>query len=430
MDLDPKHNLHHSNNMLLYFFEDLKGKYTSELRSNSSNEDKQILSQKVEELNEAFRETFETEFARESRDLSQNILAGISTECNVSSGVVAGDPLIRTIWPNLVSRSVVVTETGPFAFVKTHVDGFDSVKVPQLFFLEEIQSGESLLNIIDQVKKQKQFDMLIGIGGGRPMDILKFIGLQTQMKMVAFPTSLTSHVYASPKIHALKPIRELGYDLTIDGCPPHIALLDIGILETINHSQPRLIRAGLGDIMAFYTARFDWQLAIKEGLAQENLLVEDLIDYIFSMIESFDVEAPLRTWVCDYLLIQVLLCHITDWIGSAPASGSEHLFAFCAEEISNTSPLHGELVALGSLIMSYVQGADFLRIKRIVDKLGMTLSLSEIGLTKDQVIEALLMARERGREKKRYTILEKIPYNRKYFVELVDHLLVNKIIAT
>jgi len=415
--------------MLSYFFEGLNKKYYSELRSDSINEDKQILSQKIEDLNQAFKQTFEAEFVRQSINLSQHVLNGISTEYSVSSGVIAGNSLIQTIWPRVVTRSVVVADADPFAFVKRHVDGFNSVKIPQLFFIEDIQTGESLLNIIDQVKKQKQLDMLIGIGGGRPMDILKFIGLHTQMKMVAFPTSLTSHVYASPKIHALNPIKELGYDLTIDGCPPHLALLDIGILEIANESNPRLIRAGLGDIMAFFTARFDWQLAIREDFSQQNFLVEDVIDYIVSMLESFDVEAPLRTWVRDYLLIQVLLCHITDWIGSAPASGSEHLFALCAEEASNTTPLHGELVALGSLIMSYVQGADFLRIKKIIGKLGITSSLSEIGLTKDQVIESLLMARERGRKKKRYTILEKIPYNRKYFVKLVDDLLVNKIIA-
>lgn len=418
-----------SNSMIADYFEEVRQEYALSLRSKPDNEQRKVLLHKVDKLNQAYAKTFATRFAYQSKTLRNELLGDVPFEYSISDGVVAGDLLIERIWPKIMDRSVVITEAAPFAFLKERVAGFNSIKDTRLNFIEDIQAGESLQQVIDTIKKNPNIDMLVGIGGGRPMDILKFIGLQTRKKAVAFPTSLTSHVYASPKIHVLKPIKDLGYELTIDGNPSHLALLDLGLLEIINRSQPRLIRAGLGDIMAFYTARYDWRIAIKEGITEQNLFVEDVIDYIISVLESIDVEAPLRAWVQNYHLIQVLLCHVTDWVGSAPASGSEHLFALCAEEVSDTIPLHGELVALGSLIMSYMQGTDYMRIRKMIDRLGLPCSLSVIGLTKEQVIDAMFRCKLRGCKKNRYTIFEKIECTQKYFTKVIDYLLKNKAIT-
>ena len=411
------------------FLTGLYQQYHSELQTGGKNEDRFVVRQKIDEIDKAIIQTFETEFVIKSNILRENLFPDIHFKYAVSNSLFAGNLLIETIWPIVAERAAVITEVEPFSFLSEHIERLRLTNCPSVYFIEDIRTGIDLQNLMEQVKTSGNVDILVGIGGGRPMDILKFIGLKTGMNTVALPTSLTSHVYASPKIHALHPIRDLGYDLTINGFPPDLALLDLGILDILDRENPRLIRAGFGDIIAFYTACRDWQISVQDGFGCQNYMVQDVIDYVIQKLETLDIKPPLRDWIMDYHLIQVLLCHVTDWVGSAPASGSEHLFALCAEDVSDMVPLHGELVALGSLIMSYIQGKDYTRVKKTIDNFSLPLTISEIGITRDQAIEALLLVKDFGRKKQRYTILEKIDCNRKYFDNVIDTLLAQGLIG-
>lgn len=411
------------------FFNRLHKQYHAELQTGKKNKDTLIVRQKIDEINKATLQTFETEFVKKSSILRENLFPDMHFEYAVSNTVFAGDLLIEMIWPIVAKRAAVITEVEPFSFLTEHVEKLRLTHCPSVYFIEDIRTGIDLKNLMAQVETSGNVDILVGIGGGRPMDILKFIGLETGINTIGLPMSLTSHVYASPKIHALQPIRDLGHELTINGFPPDLVFLDLGILNILNLENPRLIRAGFGDIIAFYTAYRDWQISIQDDFGCQNYMVQDVSDYIIQKLETLDIKSPLRNWIKDYLLMQVLLCHVTDWVGSAPASGSEHLFALCAEETSGIVPLHGELVALGSLIMSYIQGADYIRVKKTIDNFNLPLAISDIGITRNQTIEALLLAKDLGRKKQRYTILEKIDCNRKYFNSVIDTLLAQGLIG-
>jgi glycerol dehydrogenase-like iron-containing ADH family enzyme len=147
------------------------------------------------------------------------------------------------------------------------------------------------------------------------------------------------------------------------------------------------------------------------------------------MFESIDVEKQFNKWVRDYILIQNLLCHITDWVGSAPASGSEHLFAHTIEKYHQDSvPIHGELVALGVIIFSSLHSLNQKNIIKLLDKFSIPRSLSEIGVTKENVVNALMDSKQYGNIKSRYTIVEELNYNRKDWELLISSLIEDKYI--
>ncbi|WDP88931.1 MAG: iron-containing alcohol dehydrogenase [Desulfobacter sp.] len=376
----------------------------------------------------AYNDTFNTPFSSESFDLSEKLLPKELLAYQIAPFVSAGHRLIEYVWPVISRKSLLVTEKTPFEFIEHGLSKSSLYSANMTLNLDDEFNGEILENVIDSILDNSQIDYIVGVGGGRTIDIQKFIGLKTERQTISFPTSLATHVYASPKIHALPAIKQLGYKLTIDGSPPHLALLDLGVFDKLAESNFRLIRTGLGDIMAFYTAVYDWKLSISQYNRQRNYFVEDLTARVILWLETVDLSEPFLNWVREYHLAQVVLCCITDWVGSAPASGSEHLFALCAEEKCSTVPLHGELVALGVLIMSYIQGQDYLSIKKMMQRLGLPSSLAKIGLTKEQVIAGLLDSRERGRQKQRYTILEQIDNSRRFFTKIIDQLLLDKII--
>lgn len=53
-----------------------------------------------------------------------------------------------------------------------------------------------------------------------------------------------------------------------------------------------------------------------------------------------------------------------------PASGSEHLFAHAVDLIYPNHALHGELVALGTIMMAYLHGINWKRLRKILSGAG------------------------------------------------------------
>jgi len=69
--------------------------------------------------------------------------------------------------------------------------------------------------------------------------------------------------------------------------------------------------------------------------------------------------------------------------------GSEHFWAYAFEEVTGRTIMHGELVTLGVLIMSAIQGNDPDRPRRIADTAGTRTRLDELGVQWSEVEAAL-----------------------------------------
>ena len=329
----------------------------------------------------------------------------------------------------IIESSIIITDRTVYPLFQKY---YNTALREAIVYTIDTITGDALREIIDNVmKSHAQF--VVGIGGGRVMDILKFIQMKIiQMEngkfFLAFPTSLATHVYASPKIHVLPAIAELGYQSTIDGPVPDLVVLDTLFLERLQQTNPRLIRAGLGDIMAYITAVEDWKLAEMNGKDAINNVVVEMCSDTIKRLHKINVQLPLSQWIQEYSFIQVLLCNITDWVGSPPASGSEHLFAKEAEEGIHPPPLHGELVALGTLIMTKVQGGDCQRVHNLMKTFQLPTSLSEIGLTVEQAVSAMQRCRSYGRKKERFTIAEIVDFNKEYSQQIIEGLIENGLI--
>lgn len=348
-----------------------------------------------------------------------NLLSGLNISCFVDKNVVIGYGLISDILQK-TRTSPIISDKKVFSMLE------DMLDKNNVFFIDAID-GTSLKNMISAIRKN-ELPFLVGIGGGRVMDYLKYVMMETGKFCVAIPSSLATHVYASPKIHVLPAIAELGNEKTIDGPVPDIAILDIDFLENLQKESPRLVRAGLGDLMACITALEDWKLADENKTAKINQAVFDMTNFIIEGLEKIDVEKPLSEWIKDYAFIQVLLCRISGWAGSAPVSGSEHLFASAVENSFDNPPIHGELVALGTIIFAYIQNMDYREVCNLVKKLGLPTSLSKIGLSRWQTIDALIRSKEIGIKKGRFTIVNKTNMDKRYCNEVINKLIKEDII--
>ena len=89
---------------------------------------------------------------------------------------------------------------------------------------------------------------------------------------------------------------------------------------------------------------------------------------------------------------------------SRPCSGSEHNFSHALDELGSNA-LHGEQVALGTVISSYLQGKDWKNILLVLKDFGLPTSASELGISKDILIKAIVNAKD---VRERFTVLNTI----------------------
>jgi glycerol-1-phosphate dehydrogenase [NAD(P)+] len=375
-------------------------------------------STKLLEFQEIWKKTFEKEPDRIKIEKRNYLLKNLEIHEKIHTNIIISKDALKDLLKK-ISKYAVITDKTVFPIIKRYL--CELLKPYCLYYIDDLD-GEELTRIINAVKSNGS-ELLLGLGGGRVMDYLKFIQMETKLFSLAIPTSLATHVYASPKLHALPAIKELGYAKTIDGPVPDLAILDITFLKNLKQSKPRLINAGLGDLMAYITAVEDWKLAEQYLTTKTNTAVIEMCNESITNLNKINVEDILENWISDYVLMQVLLCEITGWVGSAPASGSEHLFALAAEKDFDNPPLHGELVALGTLIMTYIHGGDTIAVFNLIKKLQLPCSLKEIALSKQQVITALENGKLLGIAKGRFTISNTLSMNIDFCEKVVSELI-------
>jgi glycerol-1-phosphate dehydrogenase [NAD(P)+] len=91
---------------------------------------------------------------------------------------------------------------------------------------------------------------------------------------------------------------------------------------------------------------------------------------------------------------------------SRPCSGAEHLFSHALDKIAPGKGLHGEKCGIGAIMMAKLQGQDWKKIIKTLKEVGAPTTAKQIGLTEDQIVDALMIAQELRPE--RYTILKEI----------------------
>ena len=75
--------------------------------------------------------------------------------------------------------------------------------------------------------------------------------------------------------------------------------------------------------------------------------------------------------------------------------GSEHMFsAALAAETSDANILHGERVALGTILMAGLQGQDYQQITNILENVGCPINIDELRdeIPPETIVKALQMA--------------------------------------
>ncbi|MBI5061448.1 MAG: iron-containing alcohol dehydrogenase [Candidatus Aenigmarchaeota archaeon] len=260
---------------------------------------------------------------------------------------------------------------------------------------------ESMASVI------KVYDSLIAVGGGKTIDAVKYAAYLAKKPWVSFPTILSHDGIVSSRAI----INDNGVKTSLDAKEPVAIVAD---LEILANSPYKFTAAGAGDCISNITALEDWRIADRAGKEDYDEFIADIAMLSAKAVIKNADKIKNRGDKGMEILLWSLLCSglaMNMHCSSRPASGSEHNFSHALDAL-NSNALHGEQVALGAMIMAYLQEEKGFMKKRpaftwenianVMEKLGLPMTAEQIGIENDKLIQAIVNAKN---VRDRYTVL-------------------------
>ena len=256
--------------------------------------------------------------------------------------------------------------------------------------IEELERVESYSDDID---------FLVGLGGGRPIDIAKQAGFNKNIPFISIPTAASHDGFGSARAS----IRRDGRKTSMQAIPPIAVVADT---EIISRAPKRLLGAGVGDIISNQTAVLDWKLAgqkadYSEYAAALSEMAAELVENDIAKVASGEEEGV--RLVVKALISSGVAMSIAGT--SRPASGGEHKFSHWLDSNCDSPALHGEQCGLGSIVTMYLHGGDWKRIRDTLKAVNAPINSKELGIDEDIIVNAFLNSKEIRPQ--RITILDK-----------------------
>ncbi len=264
----------------------------------------------------------------------------------------------------------------------------------------------------------KQYGLIAGFGGGKVIDVAKYLAYMGILPVVSIPTTLSNDGISSPVSVLID--RGKGRRFSTKSQMPTKIILDLNI---VSKAPKETTIAGIGDLLSNISALKDWKLANRE--------IGEPIDtsaYILSHNASMNFYRRLldesKVNLRDKQLLEelaygLILSGISMAItgSSRPASGAEHAISHAIDFLyPNKSTYHGYQVAYGMLIAEQLRGNEISELISVFKKVGLPTSYRDLGLKKEEIIKAIQFA---PKIRNRYTILNKVDLSTEKLEEIV-----------
>ena len=241
-------------------------------------------------------------------------------------------------------------------------------------------------------------DYLVGIGGGKAIDLAKWIAGKLDKPFIAVPTSTATCAAATAISVMYSP--EGRYRETVSSTPAALTLVDPEILLT---QPPRLLAAGMADAMAKWIESRGMRKEHHKRILPASALSLSRVVYEFLVRRGTRGLEDLKkgNWTQTLSELTDITIFVTGIIsalgGESVRVSAAHAFqdAYCGLG-NRKDTLHGEWVAFGMIFQMVLEGASLELIKRHVvlfKRWEMPLALEDLGVERSTpVFEAGIAA--------------------------------------
>jgi glycerol-1-phosphate dehydrogenase [NAD(P)+] len=260
--------------------------------------------------------------------------------------------------------------------------------------------GGSLDGAIELIGTLRQdfFDAVVGIGGGRTIDVAKYAASMVGLPFVAVATTLTHDGIASPVASLESHGRKASYGVHV----PIAVFVDI---DEVRDAPDVHVRSGVGDVLSNLSAIADWELAREvQGEPVDGLAVAFARSAAEAMLGAQPGSDRFLTTLAESLVLSGIA--MTAAGSSRPCSGACHEISHALDASFGSPGLHGEQVALGARFASWLRGDTELldQLDEVMRRFGLPRRPSDLGISDDDFVRAVAEAPLTRPD--RFTILE------------------------
>lgn len=267
------------------------------------------------------------------------------------------------------------------------------------------------------IANQNRCDLLISVGGGKVLDVVKRISLKLDINHLSIPTIISNDGLISP-ISVLS--NDNNVSQSLPGNMPTGVIID---LDIISNSPKQYLQAAAGDILSNMSATNDWEYAYINNNESINDIAFQLSRMsAHSLIYSNNLDLDSKNFQKMIIQGQVNSGIAMALSGtSRPASGSEHLLSHAIDHMNlSEGTLHGYQVGILSLFTLYLQKKLKKEHVHYARTLGLSINyLGNIFSSKKDFLEIISLSRKM--RPGRCTILDKYndkKINEKYYMYL------------
>jgi glycerol-1-phosphate dehydrogenase [NAD(P)+] len=276
----------------------------------------------------------------------------------------------------------------------------------------------ALERIADTIAREK-WDLCVGIGGGRILDIAKFASFLNRVPFISFPTLLSHDGIASP-VAVIRDGKHWSESRVAES--PCAVIID---LETVARAPETSLLSGVSDLTANLFASLDSELRGPKPAGEYDSLAAAIgrsaSQLVFPGFQGLSIET-LTTEQAKQLAWGLVLSGIAMSIcgSSRPASGAEHKISHAVDYLFPVSVSHGFTVSVGNVVSAFLHEQYREEIIAFNSSLGLPVTGDDIGIGKKDFAEAILYASRIRPD--RYTILEEKKLTRKEIHRLLDEI--------
>lgn len=290
----------------------------------------------------------------------------------VAVGPGQGERLVEAIRPDLANADIFTVKGGSLA-----------------------AAGE-----LQEQLRAKQYDALVGIGGGRTLDVAKYAATRLALPMVAVATNLAHDGIASPVSSLVHEGGKGSFGVSL----PMAVVVD---LDYVRDSPPRMVRSGIGDVVSNLSALEDWRLARDVRAEPVDGLAETFARTAAEAIlhRTDGVDSPrFLTALAEALVLSGMAMAAAG--SSRPCSGGDHEILHAIDLLFPDAGNHGELAGVGALFSFFLRGdeASAAMVDACLRRHELPRLPGDLGLSTEQFAEAVSLAPSTRPD--RFTILE------------------------
>jgi len=314
-----------------------------------------------------------------------------------------GPGAVRELAPLLADRRIspgghVAVVVGPGLGAEIGAIVMPELPNAELWTLDE--GGVDEANALAKRLRAGFYDALVGIGGGRTLDVAKLASTLSGLPMVAVATSLAHDGIASPVSSLEEGGRKSSYGVQM----PIAIVVD---LDYVRRSDPGMTRSGIGDVISNLSAIADWRLAGEErGEPVDGLAITFAQTAALAILHRTDsiADPGFLGALADALVLSGLAMATAG--SSRPCSGADHEILHAVDHLFPGTARHGELAGAATLFCAFLRedGALTAELDACLTRHALPRLPADLGLSDAQFAQAVVHAP--GTRPDRYTVLE------------------------